>query len=104
MESKIISDVKNNSLNREEFVLEVVSENNPSKKDIAEVLKKDVELTVVKQIRGSFGKNKFDVEAVVYNTKVDKDKFEVTPRKVRKKAVAEKKKADEEARKAAGAK
>ena len=98
MESKIISDVKNNSLNREEFVLEVVSENNPSKKDIAEVLKKDVELTVVKQIRGSFGKNKFDVEAVVYNTKVDKDKFEVTPRKVRKKLAEEAKKAAEAAK------
>lgn len=104
MENKIISQIKNTSLNREEYVLLVSSEKNPSKIEIAEVLQKDADLTIVKKIKGSFGKNSFDIEAVVYNTKIDKDKFEVTPRKVRKKAVAEKKKADEEARKAAGAK
>ena len=98
MESKIISQIKNNSLNREEYVLDVSSDKNPSKTDIAESLGKDAELTVVKKIKGSFGKNKFDVEAVVYNTKVDKDKIEVTLRKVRKKLVAEAKKAAEAAR------
>jgi ribosomal protein S24E len=98
MESKIISHIKNGSLNREEFILNVSSDSNPSKKDIAEALKKDVELTVVRQIKGSFGKNSFDVDAVVYNTKVDKDKIEVIPRKVRKKLVAEAKKAAEAAR------
>lgn len=98
MESKIISQVKNNSLGREEFVLVVSSDNNPSKKEIAEALNKDAELTVVRQIKGSFGKNSFDVDAVVYNTKVDKDKVEVITRKARKKLAEEAKKAAEAAK------
>lgn len=98
MEFKIISQIKNASLNREEYVILISSEKNPSKVEISEALKKDAELTVVKKIKGSFGKDSFDVEAVVYNTKVDKEKFEVTPKKVRKKMVEEAKKAAEAAK------
>jgi ribosomal protein S24E len=101
MESRTIKEFKNLSLNRIEYVLDVKSEKNPSKLDIVVLLKSDAELTVVKKIKGSFGKDSFTVNAVVYNTAADKTRVETIPRKVRKKAVAEAKKAAEEARKAA---
>jgi ribosomal protein S24E len=103
MESKIISQKKNLSLNRTEYILDVESEKNPSKQDIVGLLKSDAELTVVRKIGGSFGKGTFNVDAIVYNTAADKVKVETIPRKVRKKAVAEAKKAAADAR-AAGAK
>lgn len=101
MESKTIKEFKNLSLNRTEYILEIKFEKNPSKADIVALLKSDAELTVVRKIVGSFGKDTFIVDAVVYNTAADKTRIETIPRKVRKKAVAEAKKAAEEARKAA---
>ena len=103
MESKIITQKKNLSLNRTEYILHIKSEKNPSKQDIAALLKGDVELTIIKKISGSFGKDTFTVNAIIYNTLADKVKVETIPRKVRKKAVAEAKKAAADAR-AAGAK
>jgi ribosomal protein S24E len=104
MEIKTISKNKNNSLKREEFVLSITADKNPSKKDVIEFLKSDAELTNVRQIRGSFGKNTFDIDVVVYDSKEEMAKSQPIPRKVRKKAVAEAKKAAQEARAAGGAK
>jgi ribosomal protein S24E len=104
MESKTIKENKNLSLNRTEYILNVKSGKNPSKADVVALLKSDAELTVVRQIDGSFGKDTFTVDAVVYNTPADKTRVETIPRKVRKKAVAEAKKAAADARAAAGAK
>jgi ribosomal protein S24E len=53
---------------------------------------------------GSFGKNVFDVNVLVYDNKEAMDKSEPIPRKVRKKAIAEAKKAAADARAAGGAK
>jgi ribosomal protein S24E len=104
MESKTIKENKNLSLNRTEYILDVKSEKNPSKQDIIALLKSDAELTVVRQIDGSFGKDTFMIDAIVYNTPADKLRVETIPRKVRKKAVAEAKKAAADARAAGGAK
>jgi len=104
MESKILKQNKNLSLNRTEYILDVKADKNPSKLDIIALLKSDTELTVVRQIDGSFGKDTFTVDAIVYNTPADKVKVETIPRKVRKKAVAEAKKAAADARVAGGAK
>jgi len=101
MESKTLREFKNLTLNRTAYILEVTADKNPSKLDIINLLKSDAELTVVRQISGSFGKDVFTVDVIVYNSKEDKAKVETIPRKVRKKAVAEAKKAVAEARKAA---
>ena len=103
MEHKIISKEKNPYLGRSEVKLVLTAEKNPTKKEVVEVLKSDEGLTVVKTIRGSFGDNKFHVEAIIYETQAAKDLAETIPRHVRMKAAAEAKKAAEAA-KAAGAK
>lgn len=104
MEIKTISKVKNPSLKREDFILSISADGNPSKKDVVNYLKSDEQLTNVKKIIGSFGKNVFNVEVLVYEDKEAMDKSEPIPRKVRKKAVAEAKKAAADARAAGGAK
>lgn len=86
MESKTIKENKNLSLNRTEYILDIKSEKNPSKADVIALLKSDAELTVVRKIDGSFGKDTFTVDAVVYNSAADKTKVETIPRKVRKKS------------------
>lgn len=98
MEHKIIKHFKNDLLNREEYVLEVVSGKNPTKTEILEILKADEGLCIIKQIRGGFGRNTFSVEAVVYADKADKDKIEKITRKARKKLAEEAKKAAEAAK------
>ena len=95
MTHEIISQKKNPILNREEFVMTVVSEKNPTKKEIVELLKSDDGLTIVKKISGSFGKGTFDVEAVVYASKESKDNIEVIGRKIKRKLAEEAKKASE---------
>jgi ribosomal protein S24E len=95
MEFNITKELKNLSLNRNEYKIEVKAGKNPSKQDIIDFLKSDAELTVVKKIEGSFGKDVFIVDVVVYNAKIDKDKFEILSRKVKKKLAEEAKKAAE---------
>jgi ribosomal protein S24E len=103
MKFETISQIKNPSLQREEFVLKVESEKTPSNKEIIALLGKNETLSVVKQIKGSFGKEDFDVEVVVYDNQKAKDEIEVVGRKIRKKLEAEAKKAADAAKAAAGA-
>jgi ribosomal protein S24E len=103
MEFKTIEQKKNPLLHREEYRLSVKSEANPSFADIKKHIDKDENLIVVKKIAGNFGKQQFDVEAVVYDSEENKKKIEVIPRKVRKKMAEEKKKADEAAKAAQAA-
>lgn len=98
MNTKIISQEKNASLHREEYVMHVSSEKNPSKQEIVDAIKKDAALTVVKQIKGSFGKGDFEVEAVVYDSKEAMDKVETLSRKTRDKIKEDAKKAAEAAK------
>ncbi|MBP7708197.1 hypothetical protein KA107_00810 [Candidatus Pacearchaeota archaeon] len=98
----MISEEKNPYLGRKEIKLVLTAEKNPTKKEVVEVLKSDEALTVVKTIRGSFGNNQFNVDAIVYENQAAKDLAETIPRHVRIKAATEAKKAAEEAKKAAG--
>lgn len=95
MTHKIISQTNNPMLKREDFIISVNSEKNPTKKEIVEMLKSDEGLTIVKKIIGSFGKGSFDVEVMVYDSKEAKDKMETIPRKIKKKLADEAKKASE---------
>ena len=95
MESKTIKEFKNLSLNRTEYLLDVKADKNPSKAEIIDLLKSDAELTVVRKIEGSFGKDVFRVDVVVYKSAEDKKRVETIPRKVRKKLAEEAKKAAE---------
>ncbi|MCK5321402.1 hypothetical protein KAJ38_02385 [Candidatus Pacearchaeota archaeon] len=107
MESKIIKQEKNPFLEREEIVMEVISEVAPNSEEIKTLVGKDADLTVVKKIQGNFGKNVFVVDVVVYDNIEAKKKIETVPQKVRKKMEADrkseeaaKKKAEDEAKKA----
>lgn len=101
MKHTIVKQIKNPSLCREEFFLKVIAEKSPSKKEVIELIKKDETLCVVKQIKGSFGKEEFDVDIVVYDNKEAMGKIEVVGRKIRKKLEADAKKAAEAAKVAA---
>lgn len=98
IEHKIISKTNNPYMGREEVKLVLTAEKNPTKKEVVEVLKSDEGLTVIKAIKGSFGNDKFNVEAFVYASQEVKDKAETIPRKVRKKLAEEAKKAAEAAK------
>lgn len=101
MKTKIIKQEKNPFLEREEFVLEIANETSPTFDEVKKELGKDLDLTVVKKIHTSFGKQTFLVEAVVYDSFELKEKIETIPKKIRKKIEADKKKAEEEAKKVA---
>ena len=100
MKLKIIKQEKNPFMEREEFVLEIENEVAPSFEEVKTELKKDLELTVVKKVNTSFGKQTFLVEVVVYDSMDAKNKVEVIPKKIRKKMEADKKAADEAAKRA----
>ncbi|MEA3248090.1 MAG: hypothetical protein U9Q73_00110 [Nanoarchaeota archaeon] len=100
MENKIIKQEKNPFLEREEIVIEVVSELAPNSDEVKEIVGKDAELTVVKNIQGNFGRNVFVAEVVVYDNVEAKKKIETVPQKVRKKIEADRK-AEEAAKKKA---
>jgi ribosomal protein S24E len=103
MKFETVKQIKNPSLCREEFFLKVTAEKSPSKKEVIALIGKDEALCTVKQIRGSFGKEEFDVDIVVYDNVKAKAEIEVVGRKIRKKLEADAKKAAEEAAKQTGA-
>ncbi|MFH1521679.1 MAG: hypothetical protein ABIF18_01845 [archaeon] len=100
MKSKIIKQEKNPFLEREELILEITNETAPTLDDAKKEIKGNADLTVVKKIKGNFGKQIFTVEAVIYNNVEAKEKIETIPQKVRKKIEADKK-AEEETKKKA---
>lgn len=95
MESKILKETNNSSLKRKEYLLEILAEKNPTKQEVGELIKGGEEVTVVKKIEGSFGKDTFLVDVVVYDSKEDKNKYEILSRKAKKKLAEEAKKAAE---------
>ena len=101
MESKIVKKEKNPFLSREELILEIESEKTPTFEEIKKEIGSDENLIVVKRVNSNFGKQKFSVEAVVYDSTEAKEKIETVPQKVRKKMEAEKKAAEDAAKKAA---
>jgi len=95
---KIKKDFKNELFKRQELNIELESENNPSfaeiKKQVAEKVGKPEENIDVLRIKGGFGKNVFNVEVYVYDSKESLDEM-VELRKTQK----QKKKDKEEASK-----
>lgn len=85
MEMKIIKQQKNPFLHREEYSLQIKAPKTPSFADVKKELAKDEELTVVKKVEGNFGRDIFNVEAFVYNSKENKNKIEKISRKQRRK-------------------
>lgn len=80
---KIIKQTKNPFMQRDEYVVELTAEKNPSFDEVTKVIGKDAELTVVKLVKGNFGSSSFNAEVFVYNSKEAKDKVEKLPRKQR---------------------
>jgi len=102
METKIIKHTKNPLLHREEYVLQIAANSNPSFAEVTKHIGKDESLTIVKQVKGNFGRNEFHSEVIVYDSKEAKEKIEKISRKERRK-LAEEAKKQAEAAKAAGA-
>ncbi len=99
MESKIINQESNPFLDREEFLLEIISESAPTKEEVIIELGKDANLTVIKKIHANFGRCSFIVNVFVYNSKESKDKYMVIPRKIKIKMEKERKEREIEERK-----
>lgn len=98
---EILKQEKNPFMHREELVMKVRSENNPTKQEVLDLAKKNSELSVVTKIEGKFGTQEFEVEILTYESAEAKSQFETIPRKVKKKMEEDAKKAAEEAKKKA---
>ena len=85
---EIKTDIKNELGKRNELVLEVEADSNPSfidmKKAIAEQTKKSEENIDVYNIKGKFGTNLFIVKAHIYDSKEDLEKTIQLTKKQRK--------------------
>ena len=98
--------IKNDLLKRHEISFILESDKNPSfdelRKKMTEDFKKKEEVIDVYGVKGSFGSNKFKVDAYIYDSKEDLDKAKQLTQKQRieiKKAAEDAKKAEEEAKK-----
>jgi ribosomal protein S24E len=89
----------NKLMKRKELRLHLVSEKNPGFEEISKKISEKYSVPqdqiVVYSVKNSFGSNKFNVEAYIYNSKEDKEKMIVKTKKQRK----EEKKALEEQKK-----
>ena len=103
METKVIAEVKNPFLGRDELTVEISVEDMPTKDALVESLGKDKELVDIRGIKSNFGRGTFVGDVVVYDSKESKDKYMTIPKKVRAKMEADRKAAEEAAKKAAAA-
>jgi len=101
METKIIKQETNPFLEREEFLIEIVSNVAPTKESVVAELGKDSELTVVRKIHTNFGRQSSLADVVVYDSIEAKEKYTVIPKKIRIKMEAERKEREAAERKAA---
>jgi ribosomal protein S24E len=85
METKILTHKKNPLLNREEFVIELKTDTNPSFEDVKDSMKKDKNLIVVKKLDGNFGSHSFLADVFVYDSEDARKKVEFIPMRIRKK-------------------
>jgi len=99
MKSKIIEQIENPLLERDEFLFEIINETLPTKKEIIAELGKDPELTVIQKINNNFGKNSFSIKIYVYKSKESKEKYTIIPKKVRLKLAEEKRALEAELKK-----
>ena len=101
---EIIKDIRNDLLKRQWVNLSLEAEKNPNfdeiKKQVAEKFKKPEENIDVYNIKGSFGSNKFKIDAYIYDSKEDLEK--ATPKVKKKKTEKEKPEKEEEKEEAEG--
>ena len=87
-----MKEFKNVLLKRKEVEFAVHSDSNPgygnAKKIIAEKLKADEKLVVVKAVRGKFGSNDFIIEAFVYDSEEAKKNIEPVKKEKKKEATS----------------
>jgi ribosomal protein S24E len=93
MEIRIISDIKNPLFNRREIQGEMESDSTPKREEVLKVLSEkfsvDSEDIKIKFIRGNFGSKNFSVSANIYDSKEDKDKWEIKKKKEAEKKIPE---------------
>ena len=92
MKHKILSKNKNEFMHRDEILIEIEANVNPGFDEVKEIIGKDKDLIVVKSIRGNFGSHSFIAEVFVYDSKENKNKIEIIPRKIKLKLAEEAKK------------
>jgi len=86
---KLINDVKNTLLKRRELKAVVQLDKIPtfesSAKMVSEQYKAEEDVIVVKGIKGKFGRNTFLIDAMIYDSVIDKERIE-PKKKVKKEA------------------
>ena len=86
---KIISNIKNPFLDREELLIEITGDVPPSNEEVKTFTGKDANTVVVNTIRTAFGKQTFVADVFIYNSIESKEKIQTIPQKVRKKMAEE---------------
>ena len=75
----IKQDIRNELFKRQELLIELSSDKNPSffevKKQLAEKLSKPEENIEISKIKGIFGKRAFKIEACIYDSREDLEKI-----------------------------
>ena len=106
MEVKIIEETRNELFKRREIKLDIKSDSSPSNKEVekwvSENFETDVDTIKLKGIYGNFGSQNFSVSVNIYDSFEEKDRTEIKTKKQRdteKKVLAERLKAEFEARK-----
>lgn len=83
-----MNEIKNDLMKRKEVSISIESASNPgfvnATKEVAHKFKASEEQIVIRKIGSSFGKDKFVIDAYVYNSA--KDKIELEPKKKVKKS------------------
>jgi len=84
MTLKILETKENPFMKRKEISASLEAMKSPSKEEIkeklAQQLKSDKELTVIRDVRGSYGNNNFLVKAFIYHDKVSMEQTEPKPK------------------------
>ncbi|MBU0957349.1 MAG: hypothetical protein KKF56_00915 [Nanoarchaeota archaeon] len=90
---KILSNIKNDFFKRQEVKLIEESEKNPTYEEAVHIVSKELKSeegnVVIKLVKGKFGRKTFLIQAYVYDSKEDMDRFE--PKKKLKEGAGEKK-------------
>lgn len=95
---KITQQQKNPFLHREEYLVSIDSETTPSFAEIKKEIGQDENLTIVKKVKGNFGRYTFNAEVFVYDSDENMKKIEKISRKQRRKLAEEAKKTAEAAK------
>ena len=76
---KIKNNKRNELFNRQELIIEIESEKNPGYAEVKKIISKEIgkpeENIEVLRVKGKFGRNVFNSEVYVYDSKGDLDKM-----------------------------